>query len=296
MGPGHRPCAGALRSAPTATVQPMDTQPDHRANIVTPEAVVLEFERAGVPSRILAIALDVLALGAIWLALTLIAVQLFGGIEDVFGAVLAVLFSLGVYLAWFCGFETLMQRTPGKAAFGLLVVAADGTPVRFQQAFLRALVGIVDFVLIPFGFVAVVASLLSPQDQRLGDMAAGTLVVRQRSASKLTAPAQFLPPPGHEAYVGSLDIGGMTAEQYELVRRFLLRAHQLTPMARVQLAVELANPLAEVLHHSPPPGLHPELFLVCVVAAWQQAHGTPATSGPAAASPSSVPAGRGLPC
>lgn len=273
----------------------MDIQPDRPANIVTPEAVVLEFERAGVASRILAIALDALALGAIWLALMLIAVQIVGGIEDVLGAVLAVLSSLGLYLAWFCGFETLMQRTPGKAALGLRVVGVDGTPVRFQQAFLRALVGIVDFVLVPFGFVAVVASLLSPQDQRLGDLAAGTLVVRQRSASKLMAPAQFPPPPGHEAYVESLDIGGMTAEQYELVRRFLLRAHQLTPVARVQLAVELANPLAGVLHHTPPPDLHPELFLVCVVAAWQQAHGTPATSDAAAASLSSMPAGRGLP-
>jgi uncharacterized RDD family membrane protein YckC len=272
----------------------MDTQPHQRASIVTPEAVVLEFERAGVPSRILAILLDALALGATWLALTLVAVQVFGGIADVFGAVLAVLVSLGLYLAWFSGFETLMQRTPGKAALGLRVVGVDGTPVRFQQAFLRALVGIVDFVLVPFGFVAVVASLLSPQDQRLGDMAAGTLVVRQRSASKLTAPAQFLPPPGHEAYVGSLDLGGMTAEQYELVRRFLLRADQLTPMARVQLAVELANPLAGVLHHTPPPDLHPELFLVCVVAAWQQAHGAPTSSGVAAAPISSTPSGRDL--
>lgn len=262
---------------------------DGAATIVTPEAVVLDFERAGVASRILAIAIDVLALGAIWLGLFLLGTLLLGGVGGLSGAVLAVLSSLGIYFVWFCAFETLMQRTPGKAVLGLLVVSADGTPVRFQQAFLRALLGLADFFLVPFGAIAVVVSLLSPQDQRLGDIAAGTLVVRQRSASKLGRPVRFPPPVGHEAYVGSLDVGGMTPEQYGLLRRFLLRAHELTPMARAQLAVELANPLAEELRHNPPANVHPETFLVCVAAAWQQAHGATAAAASWSGAPTSPP-------
>ena len=240
--------------------------------IVTPEAVVLEIERAGVPSRVLAITLDFLALGLVWILLALAATAALGDLDGIAGAVIALLLSVGLYLAWFCGFETWWQRTPGKAALGLRVVSTDGTPVRFVQSFLRAIVGLVDFLLLPFGFIAVASSLLSPRDQRLGDVAAGTLVVRDRTATRLAVPAQFPIPYGFDAYVNGLDLGAMTEAQYGVLRNFLLRAHQLSPLARAQLAVRLANPMSRVLRHDPPRNLHPETFLVCVVAAWQRAH------------------------
>ena len=240
--------------------------------IVTPEAVVLEIERAGVASRLLAFAIDLLALGAVWFLLAWFLATAFGDLEGVAGAVIAVIASLGMYLAWFCGFETAIGRTPGKAALGLRVVSTDGTPVRFVPSFLRALLGLVDFLLPPFGFTAVTACLLSPRDQRLGDVAAGTLVVRDRTAVRLITPAQFPVPYGYDAYVNALDIGAMTEGQYGVLRNFLLRAHQLSPLARAQMAVRLANPMSRVLRHDPPRDLHPETFLVCVVAAWQRAH------------------------
>jgi hypothetical protein len=195
------------------------------------------------------------------------------------------LVSLFGYFGWFVTFETLTQRTPGKAAFGLRVVSADGTPVRFQQALLRAVIGLIELFFLG-GFIAIVATLFSRADQRAGDLAAGTLVVRERSAQRVVAPAQFHPPRGYEAYVASLDVAAMTNRQYELVREFLLRVRSLRPMARGQLAVRLANPLAGVLSHTPPPGLHPEVFLACVAAAWQRSHGAavhnqvPAVWGP----------------
>jgi uncharacterized RDD family membrane protein YckC len=243
--------------------------------IVTPEAVVLDIERAGVASRILAITIDFVLLGIAYVLVALAVLNIFGNIDELAGAAVAVVFSLGLYLAWFCTFETLWQRTPGKSMLGLRVIAVDGTPVRFPQAFLRAVAGIADFLLVPVGFVALVSVMLTPRDQRLGDLMAGTLVVRQRSASTYVAPAYFPPPPGYEGYVASLDVGAMTVDQYGLVRSFLLRCHQLAPLARVQMAVRLANPLAtNVLRHQPPHYLHPETFLVCVAAAWQQAHAT----------------------
>jgi uncharacterized RDD family membrane protein YckC len=247
--------------------------------IVTPEAVVLDVERAGVASRILAMGLDLLALGFIYFVLLFAAVQLLGDLDGVAGAVVVIVTSLVVYLGWFCAFEAIMQRTPGKAAFGLRVVSFDGTPVRFVQAFLRVIIGLVDFFLIPFGFIAVVSTLVSRNDQRLGDLAAGTLVVRQRTAAGFVAPAVFPSPWGYEGYVASLDVGRMTTEQYGLVRTYLLRAHHLQPWARINMAVRLANPLSRVLHHDPPPGLHPETFLACVAAAWQRTHGMPRLYG-----------------
>jgi uncharacterized RDD family membrane protein YckC len=246
--------------------------------IITPEAVVLDFERAGVASRTLAMALDALALVAIWVVLA-VATDLVFGFDGTGAAVGYVVASLAIVFAWFCGFETLWRgRTPGKAALGLRVVGVDGTPIRFQQAFLRATLGVVDFLLLPIGFVAVVAILLSPRDQRLGDMAAGTLVVRERSAQSYVAPAWFPPPPGFEGYAASLDVTALDEDSYGLVRSYLLRMPELAPGARDHLAVRLANPLAVRMGHTPPRGVAPQAFLACVAAAWQRTHGGPAPS------------------
>lgn len=245
--------------------------------IVTPEAVVLDFERAGVPSRTLAFSVDVLALAVTLLALFLVVLLVGGTLEGLGGALTAVLSSLAVVAAWFCGFETLWRgRTPGKAALGLRVVSMDGTPIRFQQAFLRAAVGLVDVFLVPVGFVAVVSILLSPRDQRLGDMAAGTLVVRERSVGAAPAPARFVAPGGYERYTASLDVSTLGEDVYTLIRTYLLRAPGLGSGARDHLAVRLANPVAVRMGHTPPGWLHPYMFLVCVAAAWQRAHGAPA--------------------
>ena len=241
--------------------------------IITPEAVVLDLERASVASRTLAMVVDGLALALTWVVLALVTTQLAGTSEGA-AAVWYVLLSLTLVFAWFCGFETLWRgRTPGKAALGLRVVSVDGTPIRFQQAFLRATAGLVDFALVPIAFVAVVTVLLSPRDQRLGDMAAGTLVVRERSARSLVAPAWFPPPPGYEAYVASLDVTALGEDAYALLRSFLLRSPELTLGARDHLATRLANPIAVRLGHTPPPHVHPHAFLICVAARWQQSHG-----------------------
>jgi uncharacterized RDD family membrane protein YckC len=240
--------------------------------IVTPEAVLLDFERAGVASRTLAFAIDIVALAATVLVIVLVANAL-GSLDTVGGALVAGASGLGLWVAWFTGFETLARgRTPGKAALGLRVVSADGTAERFQQAFLRAAVGLIDFFLIPIGFVAVVAATLSPRDQRLGDMAAGTLVVRERTARNQVVPAWFPAPPGYEGFVASLDITALDEDAYEVVRTYLLRVPELTAAARDHLALRLANPVAVRMGYTPPTWLHPYLFLVCVAAAWQRVH------------------------
>lgn len=241
--------------------------------IITPEAVVLDFDRAGVASRTLAMIVDFFALLGVWVVLAIVAAVTLGG-GGTGMAVFYVLFSLLLVFAWFWGWETLAGgRTPGKMALGLRVVGADGTPERFQQAFLRSTVGFVDFLLIPIGAIAVVTVLVSHRDQRLGDMAAGTLVVRERSARTLVAPALFHAPPGYERYADSLDVAALDEEAYEVVRSYLLRSHELSPVARDHMAVRLANALANRMHHVPAQFLHPRAFLDCVAAAWQRAHG-----------------------
>jgi uncharacterized RDD family membrane protein YckC len=244
------------------------------ARMVTPEAVALEFRTANLGSRILAYLLDMVIV-ALGILAGLLAVALIGQASDVvvpdWVALTVVLVLLpGWWLGYFIAFETLWRgRTPGKAALGLRVVTREGAPVRFRHAAIRALLGLVDFLVLG-GFLAVVFILLTRDNQRLGDLVAGTLVLRERSALAAPAPVSFAPPPGLEAYAATLDSSGVGTEEYLAVRTFLTRAASLTPGPRAALAMQLANPLAARLRPPPPAGIAPEAYLRCVAAAYQQ--------------------------
>jgi uncharacterized RDD family membrane protein YckC len=173
--------------------------------------------------------------------------------------------------------ETLMRgRSPGKAALGLRVVTTEGAPVAFRHAFIRSTLGIVDFLLPPGGLFAVITSLLSPRGQRLGDLVAGTIVLRERTALTPSGAVWFNPPAGLIGYAQSLDVSVVTDAQFAVVRGFLLRVQDLVPEARFSMALRLSTPIAAAMHHTIPNGMHPEQFLVCVAAAHQRRGGLPA--------------------
>lgn len=246
--------------------------------IVTPEAVVLEFETAGLGSRAIAAAIDFAGRAAaftIWaLILALVFRHSAGGSTLVY--VLLILGAFVIVLGYPVAFETLMGgRTPGKAALGLRVVTTEGGPVRFRHAAVRGAIGLVDFYIPTLGLGATVSVLLNRRSQRLGDMAAGTLVLRQRSGVTDAISIAFPVPPGLGSYVATLDVSAITEEQYGVLRSFLIRVFELSPDARSALSVRLANPIATAMHHTPPPGLHPEVFLAAVAAAYQRRHGGP---------------------
>jgi len=236
--------------------------------IVTPEAVVLDFETAGIASRALARMLDALIQGVALFAVLLLAAV---GLPGTAGVVVAIVGGALVVLGYPILCEVLMRgRSPGKAALGLRVVTVEGTPVAIRHAFIRSAVGIVDFLLPPGGLFAVVSSLLSPKGQRFGDLVAGTIVLRERTATVPAMAVWFSPPVGLEGYAQTLDVTAVTDAQFAVVRSFLLRVHELAPEARVAMSLRLASPLTAALHHIPPAGVHPELFLVCVAAAYQR--------------------------
>jgi uncharacterized RDD family membrane protein YckC len=243
------------------------------ARMVTPEAVALEFRTANVGSRILAYLIDMaIVLAGIFVGLS--AVALLGQATDVvvpdWVALTIVLVLLpSWWLGYFIAFETLWRgRTPGKAALGLRVVTKEGAPVRFRHAAIRGLLGLVDFA-VAGGFFAVVFILLTRDNQRLGDLVAGTLVLRERSGLAVPAPVVFTAPAGLEGYTATLDTSRLTTEEYQAVRTFLLRADALLPGPRAALVLQLADPLARRLRPPPPPGISPEQFLRCVAAAYQ---------------------------
>jgi uncharacterized RDD family membrane protein YckC len=234
--------------------------------IVTPEAVVLSFDTAGVGSRIIAAAID-LAVQAVAALLIIGAAALFGathvGLAGVYLGLFLVAFGYPIAL------ESLWRgRTLGKAVMGLRVVTMEGAPVRFRHALVRGALGLVDFWFTS-GAAAVLCVLATPRNQRLGDLVAGTLVLRERSSAQSLSAVTFRVPPGWEAYAATLDVSAVTPDEYQAVRTFLLRAASLDPWTRDRLARDIATAVLPQLHHQPPAGTSAEAFLACVAALYQ---------------------------
>lgn len=260
------------------------------APLVTPEAVPLDLEPAGLGSRFLALLLDwaIQAVVATALVLGLLAAASGEGAGVAQALILLLLFL--VLFGYPAASETLWRgRTVGKLALGLRVVTTEGAPVRFRHAAIRAALGLIDFFLTA-GAAAVLSVLFTRSNQRLGDLVAGTIVLRERTGLAAPLPVTFFAPPGLEGFAATLDASAVRAEDYGAVRAFLLRAGDLQPRVRYDLAVRLATPLLARLQTRPPAGVPPEAFLACVAAAYQHRSAAGQAPGPAAPPPPPPPA------
>jgi uncharacterized RDD family membrane protein YckC len=234
---------------------------DDRVTIATPEGVELELVLAGLGSRFMAALLDVvIQLGAIFaLAIVFAPVGDSGYVVAAyFIAVFVVLFAYDIVLeTWNRG------RTVGKLAAGLRVVRTGGEPVGFLTAAVRNFLRLADF-LPAFYVVGVITILVTSRNQRLGDLAAGTLVVRERRQAVPPA-ATYLPPPGGAPFL-EWDVSGVSVDDVATLRQFLERRVSLSPGARAHLATGLAARVRPKVAGAPD-GWHPESFLEAVVAA-----------------------------
>jgi uncharacterized RDD family membrane protein YckC len=258
--------------------------------IVTPEAVVLEFETAGIGSRTIAKLIDlavmlVLLFGVLFVLGVVVAAAPVLGEQDYLLVIFVTVLLAVVLFGYPAGMEALWDgRTLGKAALGLRVVTQEGAPVRFRHAMVRSLVGFVElFVFV--GSIAYVAMLATRDSRRLGDLAAGTVVLRARHGGRRAVAVTFPAPPGLEQYVRTLDVSTLSVADYGLVRSFLTRVFELDLEARWSLANRLAGTVAAALRHTPPAGMHPEVFLVCVATAYQRRHSVGPPPSPAWGAP-----------
>jgi uncharacterized RDD family membrane protein YckC len=242
------------------------------AGLVTPEAVVLGLPVASVGSRALALLLDVLIQGAtlVLLAFAASAAAVFEG-----GWLATTVFLLVVFAVLFVypvAFETFWQgRTPGKAALGLRVVTVEAGPVQFRHAAVRAALGLLE-LWATSGGVAVLAALFTKRAQRLGDLAAGTLVIREGRRRDRATALHFTPPPGAEHYADQLDVTGLHESDYLAVRSVLVRAGSLDPGTAGRLADAAVRAVVPRTVPQPPPGMPPLVVLTCVAAAYQRRH------------------------
>jgi uncharacterized RDD family membrane protein YckC len=238
---------------------------EDRVRIATPEGVDLELTLAGVGSRFSAALIDFLIQIGLLIAL---AVAFFLGVG--FGGWGDALFTVLAFLL-FAGYDVLFEvfasgRTPGKRLNGIRVVRLDGSPVRFLTSATRNILRLIDIQFLYL--VGIVCILVTSRNQRLGDLAAGTLIVRERlgAARPDAIAAAVTPAPSPAGDWQAWDVGGVTAEELVAVRSFLERRSELTVEARSQLAGELAEGLRRKV-----PGMvengPPETFLESLVAA-----------------------------
>lgn len=228
----------------------------HPYLVLTPEKVVVTYQLGGVPSRIVANLIDIVAAAAAGFGVTRLVILLAGGLgPEAVGGVGALVFLLA-FVAYFVLFEGLGRgRTLGKMAMRLRVVMVDGTPVTFAAALFRNLLRPADFLPM-FYVVGLVAVFTNARAQRLGDIAAGTVVVREPEPDPNFTPAPHrVGVHRYEDSVGSL--ARMTIEEYTALKRLADRFPFLPPETQLASLQEIWAPLAAREGIHPLPGVHP---------------------------------------
>jgi uncharacterized RDD family membrane protein YckC len=242
----------------------------------TPESVELEFILAGVGSRTLALIVDYfISSAALILFLTLWGLLLFQiswlqseTIRPWFFAI-QVLIVFAIYIGYFVCFETLWRgQTPGKRYTKIRVIRADGRNVGLQQSILRSLLRPIDD-LFCLGLLLII---FTPQEKRLGDIVAGTLVIQEAPpiSTQTFTPSSAAPALATQL-LETAQIVALKPDEFAIVRNYLYRYPSLTPAAKIQVSDRLAQRLIEIIHlQNPPPNLDPHLLIESVYLAYQQ--------------------------
>lgn len=270
-----RPSGGAAQGHPARLRRPVEALIP-ATPLFTESGVAVELLGAGLGSRVAALLIDLVVLYSVMTALATAGVAL----GPVAAAVLFALVGGLALLVYPAAFETLWDgRTPGKAALGLRVVSASGGPIGFRAAGVRAALLLVD--LATFGLSWTLAVLCSPRGRRLGDVAAGTMVVREReSAAADLRPIAFLPPEALVTYRNHLDVGLLDPGGYRLIRAVLLRTRRMDWATADRLVERTALQVAARLRHPVDGRLTAEQYLVCVASAYQVRHHPPGAPPP----------------
>ena len=251
----------------------------NQINLQTPESVELEFTLAGIGNRSFALIIDYIIFGLtillVWSLSAFLAFQLVpnligNGFSDRLAQWIWAIQSMAtftIYVGYFVVLETLWQgQTPGKKWTKIRVIRDNGKPERLTQAILRALLRPVDDML----FIGVFFIIFTPQEKRLGDMLAGTIVV-QEEAPKLTVEISTEAEDLAVQLRMEAEIDNLLPEDFATIRDFLQRRKNIMLQYQHQLSRKLAEQVREViLLDNVPEGYSNSQFLEATYLAYQQ--------------------------
>nr|WP_290221059.1 RDD family protein [Trichocoleus desertorum] len=254
----------------------------NRIILQTPESVELEFTLAGIGNRALALMIDYTCLGGfliaflvIWLFVSSQVLALIGQIignadsVDLWLTAITILGGFAIYVGYFVFFESLWHgQTPGKRYTKIRVIRDDGRPIGLAQATLRALLRPFDDTF----FLGVFLIALGRREKRLGDWAAGTVVIQE---DQTIAAATFpISQAAEELAVQLLqlaDLSHLLPDDFAVIREYLQRRGAMSAKARSEVNLQLARQVKEViLLEKVPSNTTPDLFLEAVYLAYQQ--------------------------
>ncbi len=227
--------------------------------IETPERVPLHFALASIGNRFLACAIDhgLQALTIILMIIAFFTLANYSAFGDelsnapkwVYAVLVIVLFL--IVSSYFAFFEWIWSgQTPGKRWLKLRVIREDGRPVTFWEASVRNLLRSFDMMPVPFYSIGLLSVFISARDQRIGDMVAGTVVVREREAEAPAFAQVFAAPISDPALRRSFkpveftaDLSHLRESEIEVVETFLRRRWDLSDVPRQWMAWRVSLPL-----------------------------------------------------
>ena len=227
--------------------------------IETPERVPLHFALASIGNRFLACAIDHTIQGFVlaFIAISGLIIANVSSLENTIAsapkwvyAVMILLVFL-IFSSYFAFFEWMWSgQTPGKRWLKLRVIREDGRPITFWEACVRNLLRTFDMMPAPFYSIGLICVFVNGRDQRVGDMVAGTVVVREREAEAPRFAQVFASPVSDPAlrrsfkpvdFTGSLN--SLTEAEIQVVETFLRRRWDLEDVPRQWMAWRVALPI-----------------------------------------------------
>jgi uncharacterized RDD family membrane protein YckC len=256
-------------------------QSSDQLNIETPELVDIEMPLAGIGSRFIALLVDYLIWGAALLVLIFVgvivlpAMHVFSKISEQW-AIAIVIFCVFLFQwGYFTLFEAFWNgRTPGKRVARIRVIQRTGRAIGLFESMARNLVRYVDWF--PgFYAVGIIAMFVTKQHQRLGDLAAGTLVVRDKDtetplwneSGSRTFTAQIftssapIPEPHTSVTLPAMGIAKLSAGDLEVLEGFFARRLDMSLSTRQALALRIASAIQAKSGLETPAGASVETFL-----------------------------------
>jgi uncharacterized RDD family membrane protein YckC len=232
-------------------------------DVVTGEAVPLELRLAKLPSRALSIVIDATVYAVCGLGLYALAGAVLPALDAALATALGLATSITLLVVIPATIETLSRgKSFGKFVLGLRVVRDDGGPIRARHALVRALNGVFTDFVVTFGVGAIFCSLLNERGKRIGDVMAGTVVLRERVPAQPALPA-VAPELAH--WARGLELARLPNELAIDARNYLLRWPQMAPEIRDSLGRRIADQVAAVVSPQPPPGVSAPAYLAAVL-------------------------------